>query len=89
MADNRIYMRCSVCGAKLFLGKSFMDGCYYANYQPELGSLETKLNRFYDEHMHLDDPEQYNLLGTNFYIEHECDDSMFNAMLHSIYQSRR
>ena len=72
MADNRMYLKCSVCGEELFLGKSFYDGLHYFNYTPEEGTLEEKLNRFYDKHMHLDDLQNYNPLGTNFYIEHEC-----------------
>ena len=89
MADNRIYMKCSVCGAELFLGKSYYNGAFYTNYSPDEGSLEEKLNRFYDKHMHLDDDVQFNLLGTNFYIEHECDGLLFNALLKNMYQSRR
>jgi len=86
MADNRVYIKCSVCGDTLFIGKSFYDGVHYTNYLPEEGSLEDKLNNFYSEHEHLDDPLNVNLLGTNFYIEHECDSHSFNELLFALYR---
>lgn len=89
MADNRIYMKCATCGAKLFLGKSHFNGAYYENYSQDEGSLEEKLNKFYDEHMHLDDTQNYNLLGTNFYIEHECDTDGLNDILQHLYSIKR
>lgn len=48
MADNRIYLKCNICGKKLYLGKSFLDGFYYENYDKK--TLEEKLNEFYDKH---------------------------------------
>ena len=54
MANNRIYLKCNACGKTLFLGKSFLNGYTYVNYDritnPFAKSLETKLNDFYDEH---------------------------------------
>lgn len=54
MANNRIYLRCNGCGKTLFLGKSYLSGYFYENYDrlrdPKSPSLERKLNEFYDEH---------------------------------------
>ncbi len=50
MANNRIYIRCNVCGEALFLGKNFGDYFYWANYVPEAGDLEDQLNEFFNEH---------------------------------------
>lgn len=50
MADNRIYLRCMACGKTLFLGKHYQIGWYYENYSPENGTLQEKLNQFYDDH---------------------------------------
>lgn len=74
MADNRIYLKCSICGGELYLGKSFYHGLSYKNYSPEDGSLEDKLNGFYIEHDHLLDGYRSSMLGTHFYIVHECFD---------------
>ena len=52
MANNRIYLRCKACGEKLFLGKHYAMGWYYENYDPEDGTLQEKLNRFYDAHVY-------------------------------------
>ena len=51
MANNRIYLRCKACGKTLFLGKHFCEGWYYTNYTPDEGTLEAKLNAFYDAHI--------------------------------------
>lgn len=54
MANNRIYLKCNVCGKTLFLGKSYLEGFFYTNYEqfrdPNPATLEIKLNNFYDEH---------------------------------------
>lgn len=54
MANDRIYLKCNVCGALLYLGKSFAQGFYYVNYDKERDSsapsLDEKLNMFYDKH---------------------------------------
>lgn len=52
MANNRIYLRCKACGKMFFLGKHFCQGWYYTNYTPDKGTLEDKLNAFYDEHIY-------------------------------------
>ena len=48
MANNRIFIKCNICGEKLFLGKSFYDGFYYENYNDV--PLEDSLNDFYNKH---------------------------------------
>ena len=45
MADNRLYLRCSVCGDLLFLG-SRLGICYSI----EENDLSEKLNEFYKKH---------------------------------------
>ena len=61
MADNRIYMRCRICGKELFLGKRFGEKYYWENYgkrnneisgikQYDERPLEERLNEFYDKH---------------------------------------
>ena len=50
MANDRIFLKCNVCGEELFLGKSFFDGFYWENYAKEPIHLEDKLNDFFDEH---------------------------------------
>lgn len=54
MANNRIYLRCNVCGEAIFLGKSFGDGFYWVNYKEDGEHLEDKLNAFYDKHKYCD-----------------------------------
>lgn len=50
MANNRIYIRCNVCGEALYLGKHFRQGFYWENYAAEEVHLEDELNEFFDEH---------------------------------------
>lgn len=54
MAQNRIYLKCRVCGAKLFLGKNFGGSYFYTNYfslrDKNAPSLEQQLNEFYHHH---------------------------------------
>lgn len=50
MANNRLYIKCNVCGETLFIGKSFGGGFYYHNYGDDPRSLAEKLNDFYDRH---------------------------------------
>ena len=55
MANNRIYIRCNVCGKALFLGKDFAQGFYWQNYDKNFDwHLEDKLNEFFDEHTYCD-----------------------------------
>lgn len=77
MADDRIYLKCNICGETLFLGKQF--GCepyYWLNYGKINGdinspSLEERLNDFYEKHVHLDgDYERWN---GNYSIAYESD----------------
>ena len=69
MADNRIFLKCKVCGDTLFLGKRLGFGYYYRTYNPEKGSLENRLNEFYDKHEWCND--SYNL--DCFTIEYEIN----------------
>ena len=48
MADNRMYIKCSICGDKVFLAKSFSDGYYQAVYSPE--EQHRRLEDFYKKH---------------------------------------
>lgn len=82
MADNRIYLKCSICGGILFLGKSFYHGLHYANYDGI--DLEHKLNEFYEEHIHLG-VNDCNLLGTNFYICNERFTEERNEQICNLY----
>lgn len=55
MADNRIYLRCKVCGGELFLGKRL--GAGYYRHLPREGeraeTLDVLINKFFDEHEHV------------------------------------
>lgn len=55
MANNRIYIRCNVCGEALFLGKQFGEFFYWGNYRQEDGDLEDQLNGFFQEHRYCTD----------------------------------
>ena len=52
MADNKMYLRCIVCGKNFFLGKRLGGGYYIRNYEPDRGTFEKRLNDFYSEHEH-------------------------------------
>ena len=77
MANDRIYLKCNICGKTLFLGKQYGYGSFlWLNYDKINGdisspSLEERLNDFYDEHGHPDsDSEKWN---GNYSIEYESD----------------
>ena len=83
MADNRLYLTCAICGEHLFLGKAFSgNGAFYTNYDGN-GTLEEKLNDFYNAHMFHDNGN--NLVGTNFFIEHEWHSSRETYALRQLY----
>ena len=67
MANNRIFLKCKVCGDTLFLGKRFMDKYYFNNYGGE--ELEKRLNDFYDKHYECSFDSDYGL--DNFELEYE------------------
>ncbi len=58
MADDRIFLKCNICGDTLFLGKQFgFSAFYWRNYGLMNGdknspSLEDRLNKFYEDHYH-------------------------------------
>lgn len=83
MANNRIYLTCLECGEQICIGKSFCEGAYYKNYSDI--PLEDRLNDFYEKHVHLESAESCNLLGTNFYIEHEYFDEADNKRIRDLY----
>ena len=77
MADDRIYLKCNICGETLFLGKQYAYGPFFWLNYGKLGgdisspSLEERLNDFYDEHVHPDsDDKKWN---GNYSIEYESD----------------
>lgn len=47
MIENRMYLRCRMCGRGIYLGSR--QGGYYAYALPTNG-LENELNRFFDAH---------------------------------------
>ena len=49
MANNRMYVVCSVCGDKFYLGKRMASG-YYLNEGPHKDELGVRLVEFYDRH---------------------------------------
>lgn len=77
MADDRIYMKCNICGSMLYLGKQFAYGPFFwENYALEKDSnapsLEDQLNAFYEAHYH---PESHTCKWNgNFSIVYEIDD---------------
>lgn len=50
MANNRLYLKCKVCGEELYLGKRFLEAYYWTNYWNDGEHLEDKLNEFYEKH---------------------------------------
>lgn len=49
MARNRIYLRCRVCGAQFFLGKTFGLGNYMGDYK-STENIKERLNDFFEAH---------------------------------------
>lgn len=48
MANNRLYLKCDVCGEEFFLGKRFGDGYYLP---PDIGGdIRKELNEFFGRH---------------------------------------
>lgn len=88
MADNRIYLKCAVCGEGICIGKSFYEGAYYPDTAYSNDYLVNRLNDFYEAHIHLFD-SGFNLLGTNFYVEHEYFDSSLNNAIRAMYPGSR
>ena len=51
MADNRMYLRCKVCGETFFLGKRLGSGYYIGQNSQHKGiPLRDRLNNFYYDH---------------------------------------
>lgn len=79
MADDRIYIKCNICGGKLFLGKRFGFGAFYwqnygkMNGDEEAHPLEDRLNKFFEYHVHPEySPENEHWNG-DFCIDYEWD----------------
>jgi len=79
MADDRIYIKCNICGGKLFLGKQFGFGAFYwqnygkMNGDEEAHPLEDRLNKFFEYHVHPEySPENEHWNG-DFCIDYEWD----------------
>lgn len=58
MANNRLYLRCNVCGEEMFLGKDFLTGFYWTDYSEKGIHLEDRLNKFFDEHAYCSKEKQ-------------------------------
>ena len=75
MADDRIYIKCNVCGETLYLGKQFgAEPFYWENYgngDKNSPSLEDRLNAFYEKHVHL--LEGSKRFYGDYSIEYETD----------------
>ena len=66
MVNNRLYLKCYDCGAKLFLGKSMMDG-YYTG-----GFFDAKqLSDFFGEHTYCIKGENGPYSDGDFKLEYE------------------
>ena len=78
MANNRIYLKCNVCGDTLFLGKSFLNGYYWTDYGALNGKdpypLQERLNRFYDDHTYCRDSH----IDGDFSIEYEIPEAFWS-----------
>lgn len=80
MADDRIYLKCNICGETLFLGKQFgYSPFFWLNYGKLRGnisspSLEERLNEFYEKHDHeIDEYGDYERWNGNYSIAYESD----------------
>ena len=73
MANNRIYLKCNVCGDTLFLGKSFLSGYYWNKYEKEPVHLENRLNEFYENHTWCG-----NVCDGDFSIEYEIPEAIWS-----------
>lgn len=49
VAKNRMYLRCRVCGARFFLGKTFGVGYYMGDYK-STENIKKRLNDFFETH---------------------------------------
>lgn len=67
MANDRMYLRCRACGDTMYLGKSFLRGFFYENYDRDAKTLDEKLNDFYDKHTYCGcgAPENCRMCGNN------------------------
>ncbi len=66
MADDRLFLKCNICGDMLFLGKQFGFGPFYNEFP-----LEERLNAFFKSHCHEDaDTDRFN---GDYSIAYETD----------------
>lgn len=79
MADDRIYIKCNICGGKLFLGKQFGWGAFYwqnywkMNGDEEAPPLEDRLNKFFEGHVHPEYSQENEHWNGDFSIVYEWD----------------
>lgn len=57
MANDRLYIRCKVCGDLFYIGKNYGGPFYYENYKKLAGDeeappLEDLINDFFVSHVH-------------------------------------
>ena len=64
MANNRMYIRCMVCGKICCIGKSMGAG-YYFPYP----MMDKKINQFYDDHAFCHDGELFEKLSCDGLFE--------------------
>ena len=65
MANNRLYLKCAICGKEFFLGKTFLDGYY--NCHTDMHGL----NKFFDEHKYCHEGERECFSDGDFRLEYE------------------
>ena len=88
MANNRIYLRCRACGETLYLGKTYLCGFFYMDYDDS--SLVRKLNDFYLKHNYCGRQKIKELLPYSeeeFPLPEDCDgyDGSFDIVYESIW----
>lgn len=67
MANNRMYLKCDVCGEEFFLGKRFGEGYYLPTSAPE--KLCDELNEFFGRHEWCGHSQDHFVLEYEFGVE--------------------
>ena len=49
MANKRLFLKCTACGERFFLGKHYQNGWFLNNYHEDAGSVQDQLNNFYEK----------------------------------------
>ncbi len=70
MANERMYLYCKHCGARLYMGKHSYGNMHFAN-DIIMNNFGEKLQRFYDEHLYCRGNNKHCFLYDTDYSEKE------------------